>query len=207
MVRQSSRLIAVTAAVVTGLAINVTQAAAPRLPSAMYPVGAHISYRPAISNSAMDCLWGFFCEGHSPLFHFQTESELKRTGGWGQFAAVRVHGRTAMAFELFASQYGEGDSAGKPWARAAFADFCMAIQSHGYGVSRTHADLLPPGSTGGWTVQLQPSGSSDLIVVAAWTGRREVEAIVLFDHRPAAIRTRVTSLLIHQVREALVAGS
>src|SRR5579859_6664562 len=169
--RRFGPLLAVGVAVIAGLSMNGAYAATPRLPAALYPSGAHITYRPSISNESMDCMWGFYCEGSIALFHFQSETELHRAGGGGQFAGVRAHRRMTMAFELFASRYDTGiDDNGNSWAAVAFADFCAAVQAHNYHPIRINRGLLPHGSQGAWTAQLQRSGTSDLIVMAAWTG-------------------------------------
>jgi hypothetical protein len=77
------------------------QAAPLYIPATVYPPGTHIAYRPVLTNAEMDCLWGFFCEGNVPLFHFQTQDQLHRVDGWAQFAGVQRRGRTSMAFEFY----------------------------------------------------------------------------------------------------------
>jgi len=163
-----------------GIAVALTpqgvQAAPLRIPAASYPSGAHIASRPVLSNQQMDCLWGFFCEGNVPLFHFQTQDQLHRVDGWAQFAGVQRRGRTSMAFELFVSRYDQvPDETGTPWSERAFLDLQATIRAHGYLLDRRDADLLSAARTGGTLVAVQHVGKQDLVVMASWSGTREIE--------------------------------
>ena len=141
------------------------QAAAPRLPAAIYPPGAHIGYRPALTNAEMDCLWSFFCEGNVSVFHGATQDQLHRVAGWAQFAGVQHHGRTTMAFALFVSYYDSvPDEAGIAWSKQAFLDLEAALQAHGYHRDRRNTAFLPAVPQGGTLVAMQPSGKQDLVV-------------------------------------------
>ena len=184
------------------------QAAALRIPAAVYPPGAHIGYRPALTNAEMDCLWGFFCEGHLPLFHFRMQDQLHRVAGWAQFAGVQRHGRTTMAFALFVSSYDSvPDEAGIAWSKQAFLDLEAALQAQGYHRDRHGTALLPAVPQGGTLVAMQPSGKQDLVVIALWSGPLEIEGIALYDHRPPSARQTAWASLALQVHLAWHGGT
>jgi hypothetical protein len=183
-------------------------AASLRLPAAVYPPGAHIGYRPVLTNEQMDCMWGFVCEGgHFPNFHFRTQDELGRLSGWGQFAGIQHEGRTTMAFELFVSRYNPvSDGTGMPWSEQMFIDLTMAIHAQGYHLDRHNADLLPAASEGRSLVAVQYLGKQDLVVMAAWSGTLEVEGIALYDHRSPAARQTAWGSLALQIHLASTRG-
>jgi hypothetical protein len=179
------------------------QAAPLRIPAAVYPPGAHIGYRPVLTNAEMDCLWGFFCEGNVPLFHFEMQDQLHRVAGWGQFAGVQHHGRTTMAFELFVSRYDPvPDEMGTPWSERAFLDLQLAIHAQGYLLDRRDADLLSAASGGGTLVAVQHLGKQDLVVMASWSGTLEIEGIALYDDRPPTARQTAWASLARQMHLA-----
>jgi hypothetical protein len=181
-------------------------AAQPVIPASVYPSGAHITYRPVVSNADLDCLWGFFCDGNVPLFHFQTEDQLHRSGGWAQFAGVPRGRHTRMAFELFVSAYGATDSAGAPWSERAFLDLRAALHDHDYHPAHRASGLLPAVRDGGTFVVVERSGSRDLAVMAYWAGSLEIEGIVMYAHGSAAARQVAWSSLALQIRVAADRG-
>jgi len=203
--RDLPRILTMAAALVAAtLASTLTASAAkPRIPATSYPAGAHIAYSPSVSNHQLDCSWGFFCEGNVPLFHFQTQDQLHRIGGWAMYAGWRHH-RSSMQFALYASHYQAGvDSNRNPWNRAAFDDLLLATRAQGYVPLRHVARLLPARVAGGDMDELQRSGLKDLMVMAGWSGSLEVEAIVVFDHGSATARQMATHYLTRQVQAAM----
>jgi hypothetical protein len=173
------------------------QAARPAVPAALYPAGAHISFRAHVSNHQLDCLWSFFCDGGIALFHTQTQDQLQRTGGWAEFGGATLDGGR-MLFALFSSTYAPG------WNEQAYEDLIVAIENQGYspvpGLS-THLSV----ADGQSMAELQPNGSFDLVVMACWTGTQEVEGLA--DFAPSA-RARHDALryLRRQLQIALRRG-
>jgi hypothetical protein len=202
--KSSAVLLLAAFGVAAALTSQDVQAAPLRIPAAIYPPSAHIAYRPALTNQDMDCVWGFFCEGNVPLFHFATQDQLHRVDGWAQFAGWRHQGKMLMAFALFASHYAPAsDTGGVPWSARAFADLRVAIRAHGYAPLRHLPRLMPATDRGGSLAELESSGGSDLVVMACWTGSLEVEAIAMYDHHSLwAQRTALTDLTL-QVQAAL----
>jgi hypothetical protein len=195
-----------TAALILGLIIlsagrpGPAHAAPARIPPSMYPTGAHITYQAAMSDETMDCMWGFFCEGGLPVFHFSTERDLHRAGGWGQFAGWH---NNAMTFELFVSHYeNELNDQGSPWSAAAFADFAAALRANGYSPLRLASRIRPQATTGGVLTEIQYNGPRDLVVMARWFGSTEIEALAMFSHRSQAARHTALVDLAHQVHAA-----
>jgi hypothetical protein len=165
------------------------------VPAGLYPTGAHVTYRPALTNHAMDCMWGYVCEDGLSLFHVNTQDTLHRLGGWAQFAGIRHQDRTTMAFELFASRYdSEPNLSGTPWSELAFIDLQKAIDGQGYHLVPDGIHLLTTPTAGGALVALRRDGRQDLVVMAAWSGSTEIEGIALYEHSPAAKQTAWTSL-------------
>jgi hypothetical protein len=204
MRNRSALLIAAPVAIVASLVFNgaSTGAAVTRLPTTLYPAGASISYR-TLSNHQMDCLWGFFCEGNVPLFHFYTQDQLHRVGGWAQFAGLRRHGRVVMSFELFSSRYrAGGDLDGTPFSKEAFEDLTNAIHAHGYVRLGQQPHLLPASVTGGSVAEIERLGPTELVVMASWSGTQEVESILLVDHGSASIRAAAYRYLTEQTVSA-----
>ena len=185
------------------------EAAPPRLPTAVYPAGFHINYRPQLTNAEMDCMWGFVCEGGSiPNFHFRTEGDLGRMAGWGQFAARQHNGRTTMAFELFVSRYDAvHNTTGTSSSERAFRDLTAAIRAQRYQPDRRGAQLLPAEHQGGTLVALQHLDTQDLVVMACWSGDLEVEGITLYDRGSKAARQTAQTSLALQIHLALVRGA
>lgn len=147
-------------------------------------------------------MWDFCCEGNLPLFHFETQDQLHRVGGWGQFAGLH-HGRTTMAFELFVSRYdSEPDETATPWSERAFIDLKVALHAQGYVLDRRTADVPPPTREGGTLVAVEHLGKQDLVVMASWSGTLEVEGIALYDHRPAAAKQTAWASLARQIHDA-----
>lgn len=185
---------------------GVLAASAP-IPSTVYPLGAHIRYDAALSNAALDCLWGFLCEGsYRPLFHYHRQDELHRTGGWAQFAGVHRRGRMVMAFELFTSHYDSvpvGSSSA--WGELAFFDLESAVIGEGYALDRRDVALLPAPPGGDRLIAVQHVGREDLVVVALWTGTLEIEGIAFYRRQPAARQTAWSSLIL-QVHLAFQRG-
>lgn len=182
------------------------QAGSSQLPARLYPAGAHIGYSPALTNEQVDCLWGFFCEGNVPLYHFTTQDELHRSGGWGEFAGISQHGRVTMAFELFVSSYASGRN--QPWSRAAFTDLRDAVLAQGYTIRRQPAHQLRVTSGGcmealesGWSKEDQ-----DLTVMACWSEDTEVEAIAMYPHHVSRAQGIAVTDLARQVRAAIQTG-
>jgi hypothetical protein len=169
----------------------------------MYPAGADIGYKPALSNSRMDCMWGFVCEGDTPNFHFRTQDDLHRIAGWGQFAGVHRGSRMVMAFELFVSRYdSDADATGMPWAADAFLDLKRALRLHRYTADQRAVNLLPREETGGRLVTIQRLGKQNLVVMALWSGTLEIEGIAMYDGRPAAAKQTAWTSLARQIRFA-----
>jgi hypothetical protein len=184
------------------------QAAPLYIPATVYPPGTHIAYRPVLTNAEMDCLWGFFCEGNVPLFHFQTQDQLHRVDGWAQFAGVQRRGRTSMAFELFVSRYDPvPDETGTLWSERAFLDLRLAIQAQDYLLDRRDADLLSAASGGGTLVAVQHLGKQDLVVMASWSGTQEIEGMAFYDHRPPTARQTAWASLARQMHLASKRGA
>jgi hypothetical protein len=180
-------------AVVTMTPASV-QASSHGIPAAAYPPGAHIGYRPVLTNAEMDCMWGFVCDGPVPNFHFVTQDDLHRTDGWAEFAGAQLDGGR-MVFALFASTYAPG------WSRQAYEDLIVTTENQGYAAVpglATH-----PSIAGGESMaELQPNGRFDLVVMAAWTGTHEVEGLADFAHNSRA-RHDALRYLRHQLHVAL----
>ena len=178
-------------------------AASPQLPARLYPAGAHVTYRPVLTNQDLDCLWGFFCEGNLPLYHPRSQDALHRVGGWGEFAGVTRHGRVIMAFELFASSYAsDGD---RLWSRVAFTDLRQAVLAHGYSLRRPPVHQLQV-SAGGCLQATEVAWSpddQDLTVMACWSGKSEVEAIAMYPHGAGRARHQAVTDLALQVSAAI----
>jgi hypothetical protein len=175
-------------------------AAPARIPTRMYPTGAHVTYLPSMSDETMDCMWGFFCEGSVPIFHFSTEKDLHRTGGWGQFAGWHNH---AMTFELFVSHYDSGvNEPSTRWSAAAFADFAAALRANGYSPLLLSARIRPQVTTGGLLTEIQYNGPRDIVVMARWFGSTEIEALAMFSHRSHSARYTALADLAQQVHAA-----
>jgi hypothetical protein len=105
----------------------------------------------------MDCMWDFFCEGPRPLFHFQTQDQLGRTGGFWQGGGTKP-----LHFELFASMYGSDIE-----AHLATLDLRAAVLASRY---RQVSAQRPCVAFRGWQD----------FVLACSLGRLEFEAIVGF---------------------------
>jgi hypothetical protein len=187
---------------------QAVQAAPPGIPAGVYPAGAHIGYHPVLTNSEMDCMWGFFCEGNVPLFHFETQNQLHRLAGWGQFAGVQRRGQITMSFELFVSQYGPaGDETGIPWSERAFLDLKMALRTRGYHFERHQSDLLLAIREGDALVAVQQLGKQDLVVMATWSQGVEIEGIALYDHRSGKAKHTARASLALQIHFATERGA
>jgi hypothetical protein len=200
---KSLAVLLATFGIAAALTPQGVQAAPLRIPAATYPPGAHIASRPVVSNRQMDCLWGFFCEGNVPLFHFQTQDQLHRVDGWAQFAGVQHRGRTTMAFELFVSRYDPvPDETGTSWSERAFLDLQATIRARGYLLDRRDKDLLSAAREGGTFVAVQHLGKQDLIVMASWSGTLEIEGIAFYDHQPSAARQIAWGSLARQMHRA-----
>ena len=185
------------------------RAGPPGLPSSVYPSGAHIRFQPVLSNKEMDCLWGFICEGGPlPNFHFKSQDQLHRTGGWAQFAGIQRHGRTTMAFQLFVSQYApDSDTTGTPWSARALSDLRAALRARGYEPDERDASLLPGSDQRNAFVQVQRGGQGDLVVMALRSGDLEVEGIALYAHRSLTAKGTAWSSLALQMKLASMPGS
>ena len=206
-VKSLAVLLLVAFCIAAALTPQGVRAAPLGIPAAVYPAGAHISYRPVLTNAEMDCLWGFFCEGNLPLFHFATQDQLHRVGGWGQFAGVQHRGRMTTAFELFVSRYDPvPDDTGIPWGERAFLDLKAAIRAQGYYLVPHGTDLLPAAPATGALLAVQHLGKQDLVVMASWSGTLEIEGIALYDHRPAA-RQSAWASLARQIHLASTRGA
>jgi hypothetical protein len=191
---------------VLALAPQGVRADPPGIPAAVYPLGAHIDYRPVLSNTEMDCMWGFFCEGNVPLFHFATEDQLHRFAGWGQFAGVQRRHEMTMGFQLFVSQYASGgDETGMPWAERAFIDLRRALSSRRYNFARSGFDLPAP-LAGGNLIAVQKVGKQNLVVMASWSQGQEIEGIAFYDHRSRTAGERALTCLAGQIRFASNGG-
>lgn len=163
--------------VATASATSWAKAAQPQIPKSFYPSGAHITRFPVFSNDQMDCNWGFFCEGNVPLFHFQSQDELRRLGGWAEYASwTQNHHRIETA--IYASAYSsEPSEHAIPRSQEAFIDFQHATYLHGYRVlplRLAHPIRSAPGNT---VIERQP-GPTGLLVEACWSGTFEVEALI-----------------------------
>jgi hypothetical protein len=194
-------ILLVLLAVLAYLTPREVYAASPLLPAAVYPPGAHIGYRPALTNVQMDCMWGFVCEGgHIPNFHFSGQDALHRLSGWGQFAGIQHRGRTTMAFELFISRYDPiPDDSGTSWSERAFLDLRAALHAQGYVRDGRDETLLPSVQSSGTFVAGQSLGRQDLVVMAVWSGNLEIEGIGLYNHRPPAARQTARTSLALQI--------
>lgn len=201
-------IVLIVLAVAAGWASRGVQATPLGIPASVYPPGAHIGYRPILTNADMDCIWGFLCESGLPNFHVTTQDALHRIDGWAQFAGIQRRGRTTMAFELFVSRYDSGpDLTGTPWSERAFGDLRATLHAQGYLLDRRHTDLLPAAREGGALVAVQHAGVQDLVVMATWSGALEVEGIALYDHRPLAARQTAWTSLALQIHLASNRGS
>ncbi len=184
-------------------------AAAPLgVPAPAYPLGAEISYRPALTNAEMDCLWNFFCEGGVPLFHLTSQDQLRRVAGWAQFAGVHHRGRMAMAFQLFVSRYSAvPDTTGTTWSEVAFLDLTRSIHAQHYRQKSAARELLPAPQGGGALVAVQRSGDQDLVIMARWTGSLEIEGIASYDHGSRTARQTAFASLALQIHLASERGA
>ena len=184
------------------------EAESPRIPVTVYPAGAHIGYRPVLTNAEVDCMWGFTCEGgYLPNFHTNTQDALHRMGGWGQFAGIQRGGRTTMAFELFINRYDPvPNEIGTDWSELAFSDLKSALHVQGYHIDRREAGLVSVGHVGGALVAVQLLGKQDLVVMAVWSGTLEIEGIALYEHRSPAARQTAWDSLARQISRALKVG-
>lgn len=196
-------------AVGAGRVPNGAQAASLGIPTRAYPQGAHIGYRPVLTNADVDCMWGFLCEGgYLPNFHLSGQNDLHRLRGWGQFAGIQHRGRTTMAFALFISRYDPiPDEAGTPWSERAFLDLQIALHAQGYVRDGHDEALLPAARSGGALVAGQYLGRQDLVVMASWSGNVEIEGIALYDHRPPAARQTARTSLALQIHLASNRGA
>jgi hypothetical protein len=198
-----SLAVVLLAALCIMLTAPVVQADPFRLPAAIYPPGAHLGFRPALTNAEMDCRWGFVCEGgYIPNFHLNTQDTLHRESGWDQSAGIQQRGRTTMAFELFVSRYDPvSEDVGITWSERAFLDLQAAVRAQGYLLHPRERHLLPEAHPGDKLVAVQYLGKQDLIVMAFWSGTLEIEGIALYDHRsPTAKQTAWTSLAVQFLR-------
>lgn len=178
------------------------------VPAPAYPPGADISYRPALTNAEMDCLWNFFCEGGVPLFHLTSQDQLHRVAGWAQFAGVHHRGRMAMAFQLFVSRYSDvPDTTGAAWSDDAFLDLTQTIRAQHYRQKSTARDLLPSPPGGGALVAVQRSGDQDLVIMARWAGTLEIEGIASYDHDSQTARQTALASLALQIHLASERGA
>jgi hypothetical protein len=201
-------VLAIALLTLVGLVPHSVQAAPLRIPATLYPTGAHIGYRPVLTNAEVDCMWGFTCEGgYIPNFHFRTQDLLHRLSGWGQFAGVQQHGRTTMAFELFAGRYDPAsDETGTSWSERAVIDLQAALHVQGYRQVRRNADAILGGHVSSPLLAVQHLGKQDLVVMACRSGSLELEGIALYDHRlPAAKRIAWNSLAL-QIHRAVKLG-
>jgi len=201
-------MLAIALFICAGCVPHGAQAASLRIPAAAYPPGAHIGYRPVLTNAEVDCMWGFTCEGgYIPNFHFRTQDTLHRISGWGQFAGIQQASRTAMAFELFINRYDTvPDETGTAWSELAFSDLETTIHVQGYHIDRREAGLVSVGHVGGALVAVQLLGKQDLVVMAVWSGTLEIEGIALYEHRSPAARQTAWDSLARQISRALKVG-
>jgi hypothetical protein len=193
---------------VPGLAPHRAAAAALGVPAPAYPLGAEISYRPALSNAEMDCLWNFFCEGGVPLFHLASQDQLHRIAGWAQFAGVHRRGRMAMAFQLFVSRYSPvPDTTETAWSNDAFLDLARTIHAEHYRQESSARELLPAATEGGALVAVQRSGDQDLVIMAYWAGSLEIEGIASYKHVSQAAKQTAFASLALQIHLASARGA
>lgn len=202
-------LFSIVLAIVLLWAPRSADAESPRIPADVYPSGAHVSFRPHLTNAEMDCMWGFICEGPPlPNFHLTPEGQLNRVGGWGQFAGVQRHGRTVMAFELFVSRYGPNlRDAAMSGSEQAFHDLELAIWSQGYRPNPHATRLISKATNGGAIGAVQFLGTQDLVVMASWSGPEEIEGIALYDNKPSSAGQRAWTSLAQQIHLARTHGS
>jgi hypothetical protein len=126
--------------------------------------------------------------------------------GWAQYAGWQT-GRRKVQFALYASRYQAGTrSDGASWSRAAFDDLLRATRAQGYRPLRDYSGFRPA-TSGRSIVEIQRSGSMDLVVMALTVGPVEVEAIAVFDHRSHTARQIALEDLSRQVEVAARSGS
>lgn len=200
-------LVLATIALVLALVLSlvpggVTRAAPMKIPSSLYPAGAHVTFDATLTNAQVDCLWNFFCDGGIPLYHSYSQEQLQRQSGWGEFAGFH-RGHTIQNFELFASQYLAGlTPAGTPYSMLAFDDLVQTSRSYGYVRLSTQPRLLASGVPGGTIAEELHDGTSVLIIMAAWSGTQDVEAIALVDGGSKSVLQVTVNELEGQVRWA-----
>jgi hypothetical protein len=154
------------------LPLKAHAAGTTRLSASVYPAHTQLSGSTDVSNSQMDCDWGFTCLSgeplmQQPLFHFTTEDNLHRVSGWAQFGKVRTHGKQ-MLFAIYASRYVDGrDAEELPWSLCAFADFRLTTLAHGF-AELNHDPVLVPHGTPGTAVPRPCTGRSWM----SWLWRR-----------------------------------
>lgn len=187
-------------------------AATTPLAAPLYPAHTQLIERATVSNSQMDCEWGFACQNGEPLiqrpvFHFTTEDDLQRVSGWAQFGRVRSHGKE-MLFALYASRYVDGqDAEGLPWSLRAFVDFRLATLAHGFAELNHDPALVPKGVLGNSGGQIVLSSGRDILALSCWAGSIDVEAVAIYTHGDRRARSIALRDLTGQVRLAMRQGS
>jgi len=197
-------LVLVWAMVTMSLGSGSVLAAPPGLSHDHFPAGSHITLLPSLSNHALDCRWGFYCEGNVPLYHLHPQDELHRLSGWAQYATWRQHGQV-MLFTLFPSRYRQGSpgDAGQ-FSRAALADLRFTISPHGYRPLHHFFPTIPARDPVSAYASLLLDGSVDIAVAGYQRGIHETEGIVVFSHGYPALREQALSRLREQVLDATV---
>jgi hypothetical protein len=196
-------------AVIVGLlAPGLARAARPGLPARYYPAGVHLHYDANLSNSELDCAWGFYCEVGIPLYHLHAQDALHRIDGWAQYAAWRgLHAH--MEFALFASRYEDGtDANGTPWSLDALNDLRATMRAYGgYRAMRHAFPFADAGASGDSLAVVQDAGDVDIVVVAHRVDQFETEAIAVFSHGASSIRRAALTFLGRQVGQAVSASA
>jgi hypothetical protein len=178
------------------------------LPAALYPAHTTLSTSNNVSNTQMDCDWGFTCANgaplmQQPLFHFTTEDDLHRISGWAQFGRMRTQGKQ-MRFAIYASQYVDGqDAEGLPWSLRAFVDFRLTTLAHGFAELNRDPVLNPHGVLGNSGGQILRGRSQDVLALSCWAGSVEVEAVAIYAHGDHGARSIALRDLTRQARVAV----
>lgn len=202
------RVATLTACLVLLLFPRVTHAASlTQISPSLYPPHTQISTLDPLSNSQMDCDWGFSCQGDqpvtsAPLFHLRTQDDLHRLSGWAQFGNT-PGGANRMLFAVFASRYSPTAKQGMPWNVLAFSDFRAVLISDMYQEINHFPRLIPKAQVGNSSAQILQSRDGDMLAMTCWVGSIEVEGIAIYAHGSKAQHQLAVKDLSRQIRTAV----
>lgn len=166
---------------------------------ALYPQSTEITRYRTVSNGVMTCDWNFDCRRGMPLFHMHSQDDLRRTGGWAR-TGLWVKGARSMIFVLYASTYQHAPDPSTP-SIAAWTDFQNAVAARGF-VVRQAPRVLPLSMPGDTIEAAFRSGTTYDVVVAGYTGDREIEGVVITENLGAKGRAMVARDLRAQATDA-----